>query len=37
MDKEYYIVLARTRLERAKELLEDAQELFARESYKSAN
>lgn len=37
MDREYYVVLAKARLERAKELLEDARELFIRESYKSAN
>lgn len=37
MDREYYIELAKVRLERAKELLEDSQELLAIKSYKSAN
>ena len=37
MDREYYIELAKVRLERAKELLEDSQDLLAKESYKSAN
>lgn len=37
MDKEYYVELAKIRLERARELLEDAQELLVKGSYKSAN
>ena len=37
MDRVYYLELAKARLERAKELLEDARGLFGRESYKSAN
>ena len=37
MDKEYYDALAKVRLERAKELLEEAIGLLERESYKSAN
>lgn len=37
MDRVYYLELAKARLERAKELLEDAKGLFVRESYKSAN
>lgn len=37
MDREYYIELAKVRLERAKELLEDSKDLLAKESYKSAN
>lgn len=37
MDKEYYDALAKVRLKRAKELLEEAIGLLDRESYKSAN
>ena len=37
MDKEYFDALAAVRLERAKELLDDAVELLNRGSYKSAN
>ena len=31
MDREYYIELAKIRLERAKELLEDSQDLLSKE------
>lgn len=37
MDKEYYALLARVRMERAKELLEEAKSLLEQEAYKSAN
>lgn len=37
MDKEYYDVLAKVRIERAKELLDEAIELLEKEAYKSAN
>ncbi len=37
MDKEYYMALAKVRMERARELLEEAEELLEKESYKSAN
>lgn len=37
MDHEYYLELARVRMERAKELLAESEELLERESYKSAN
>ena len=37
MDREYYITLAKVRLERAKELLEEAEDLLVKEAYKSAN
>ncbi len=37
MDREYCISLAKIRLSRAKELLEDSKQLLASESYKSAN
>ena len=37
MDKEYYLALAKVRMDRAKELLVEAKELLDRESYKSAN
>ncbi len=37
MDKEYSIILAKVRLDRAKELLIDARDLLEKESYKSAN
>lgn len=35
MDREYYLELARVRMDRAKELLEESKELLERESYKS--
>lgn len=37
MDKEYYLTLAKVRMERAKELLVEAKALLDREAYKSAN
>lgn len=37
MDKEYYDALAKARLKRAKELLEEAIGLLEKDSYKSAN
>ena len=37
MDKEYAQILARIRMERAVELLSEAQDLLMKESYKSAN
>lgn len=37
MDKEYYDTLAKVRLKRAKELLEEAIGLLEKDSYKSAN
>ena len=37
MDNEYYLALARVRMERAKELLIEAKELLDKEAYKSAN
>ncbi|MCD8018787.1 MAG: HEPN domain-containing protein [Clostridiales bacterium] len=37
MDEKYYMELAKARLDRAKELLKDAQQLLEAESYKSAN
>lgn len=37
MDREYYFALAKVRMERAKELLIESQELLEREAYKSAN
>ena len=37
MDKEYYQSLSKVRLERAKELLEEAKDLLDKEAYKSAN
>ena len=37
MDKETYGVLAKVRIERAEELVEEAQELLKNERYKSAN
>lgn len=37
MDKGYYVDLAKVRLERAKELLRDAEDLLTKESYRSAN
>ena len=37
MDKEYYLALAKVRMDRAKELLTESVELLAKEAYKSAN
>ncbi len=37
MDKEYYLALAKVRMERAKELLIESKDLLEKESYKSAN
>lgn len=37
MDRNYYVDLAKVRLERAKELLKDAQNLLEKESYRLAN
>lgn len=37
MDKEYFDALAKVRMERAKELLDDAADLLKKGSYKSAN
>lgn len=37
MDRGYYEELAKVRLERAKELLKDAEDLLTKESYRSAN
>ena len=37
MDNETYKALARARIERAKELLDEAEELLVKEKYKSAN
>ena len=37
MDKEYYLTLAKVRMERAKELLAEAKALLDRDAYKSAN
>lgn len=37
MDNEYYMALAKVRMERAKELINEAKELLDREAYKSAN
>ena len=37
MDKEYFLALAKVRMERAKELLVEAKDLLDREAYKSAN
>lgn len=37
MDKEYFDALAKVRMSRAKELLDDATELLKKDSYKSAN
>lgn len=37
MDKEYFLVLAKVRMERAKELLLESKELLGKEAYKSAN
>lgn len=37
MDKEYFDALAKVRMSRARELLDDATELLKKDSYKSAN
>ena len=37
MDEEYYIALAKVRMERSKELLQESENLLAQEAYKSAN
>ena len=37
MDKEYYLALAKVRMDRAKELLTESKELLIKEAYKSAN
>ncbi|MDY5665607.1 MAG: HEPN domain-containing protein [Blautia sp.] len=37
MDEEYYIALAKVRMERSRELLTEAKDLLAKEAYKSAN
>lgn len=37
MDKETYLSLARARIERAEELLEEAEALLKEDKYKSAN
>ena len=37
MDKEYYDALAQVRLDRAKELVVESEELLEKEAYKSAN
>ncbi len=37
MDREYYLALAKVRVDRAKELLIESEELLGREAYKSAN
>ena len=37
MDKEYYLALVKVRMDRAKELLAEAEELLIKEAYKSAN
>lgn len=37
MDKDYYLALAKIRMERAYELLKEAEELLEKGSYKSAN
>ena len=37
MDREYYLVLAKVRLDRAKELVTEARELLEKDAYKSAN
>ena len=36
MDREYYLVLAKVRLDRAKELVTEARELLEKDAYKSA-
>ena len=37
MDEEYYIALAKVRMERSKELLTEAKDLLDKGAYKSAN
>ncbi len=37
MDREYYLMLAKARMERAKELLIESKDLLNKEAYKSAN
>lgn len=37
MDKEYFDALAKVRLDRARELIEEAKDLLEKGSYKSAN
>ena len=37
MDKEYYDSLVKVRMERAKELLQEAKDLLEKDAYKSAN
>lgn len=37
MDREYYVLLAKVRMERARELLDEAVSLLERDAYKSAN
>lgn len=37
MDRDYYTILTKVRLQRAKELLVDAKDLLDKDSYKSAN
>ncbi|MBQ9064569.1 MAG: HEPN domain-containing protein [Blautia sp.] len=37
MDEEYYKALAKVRLERSEELVEEAKDLVQKDSYKSAN
>lgn len=37
MDKEFFVALSKVRLERAKELLDEAKELLQKEAFKSAN
>lgn len=37
MNNEYYLALAKVRMERAKELVAESKELLGREAYKSAN
>lgn len=37
MDEEYYIALAKVRMERSGELLTEAKDLLDKEAYKSAN
>lgn len=37
MDEEYYIALAKVRMERSRELLTEVKDLLDKEAYKSAN
>lgn len=37
MDKEYYLALAKVRMDRARELLTESKDLLKKEAYKSAN